>query len=224
MDDKTTIDDYIQKSRFKIPNCYQIPISSVSNIIGLNTKKVSENMPIPLVSPNEQVSTDILLNSNDKSSCNLFQSSNSPLTKNQLMDNSCILESHNYQQHNNTNLSLNEEARNVDFYVLDAPYHTMESAVELGIIAEDIPFLPVSFAKWAGNVVLKVKEPLTYDDIQPVDAVKNISVPVLLIHGTDEYAIRAALEDSIHSWNKPAIEFDPYKYNEETAEEFNALF
>ena len=59
MDDKTTIDDYIQKSRFKIPNCYQIPISSVSNIIGLNTKKVSENMPIPLVSPNEQVSTDI---------------------------------------------------------------------------------------------------------------------------------------------------------------------
>ena len=46
----------------------------------------------------------------------------------------------------------------------------------------------------------------------------------ILIHGTDEYAIRAALEDSIHSWNKPAIEFDPYKYNEETAEEFNALF
>lgn len=81
---------------------------------------------------------------------------------------------------------LNEEARNVDFYVLDAPYHTMESAVELGIIAEDIPFLPVSFAKWAGNVVLKVKEHLTYDDIQPVDAVKNISVPVLLIHGTDD--------------------------------------
>ena len=112
MDDKTTIDDYIQKSRFKIPNCYQIPISSVSNIIGLNTKKVSENMPIPLVSPNDQVSGDILQNLNDKSSCNLFQSSNSPLTKNQLMDNSCILESNNYQQHNNTNLSLNEEARN----------------------------------------------------------------------------------------------------------------
>ena len=112
MDDKTTIDDYIQKSRFKIPNCYQIPISSVSNIIGLNTKKVSENMPIPLVSPNEQVSTDILLNSNDKSSCNLFQSINNPLTKNQLIDNSCIPESQNYQQHNNTNLSLNEEARN----------------------------------------------------------------------------------------------------------------
>ena len=37
-----------------------------------------------------------------------------------------------------------------------------------------------------GNVVLKVKEHLTYDDIQPVDAVKNISVPVLLIHGTDD--------------------------------------
>lgn len=81
---------------------------------------------------------------------------------------------------------LNEESKNVDFYVLDAPYHTMESAVELGIIAEDIPLLPVSFVKWAGNVVLKVKEDLTYDDIQPIDAVKNISVPVLLIHGTED--------------------------------------
>ena len=81
---------------------------------------------------------------------------------------------------------LNEESKNVDFYVLDAPYHTMESAVELGIIAENIPFLTVSFAKWAGNVVLKVKEHLTYDDIQPVDAVKNITVPVLLIHGKED--------------------------------------
>ena len=81
---------------------------------------------------------------------------------------------------------LNEVSRNVDFYILDAPYHTMESAVELGIIAENIPFLPVSFAKWAGDVVLKVKEGLNYDDIQPVKAVENITVPVLLIHGTED--------------------------------------
>lgn len=81
---------------------------------------------------------------------------------------------------------LNEQSKNVDFYILDAPYHTMESAVELGIIAEDIPLLPVGFAKWAGNVVLKAKEDLTYDDIQPVNAVKNITVPVLLIHGTED--------------------------------------
>lgn len=81
---------------------------------------------------------------------------------------------------------LNESRKTVDFYILDAPYHTMESAVELGIIAENIPFLPVSFAKWAGNVVLKVKEGLEYDDIQPVNSVTNISVPVLLIHGTED--------------------------------------
>ncbi|MDE5976882.1 MAG: lysophospholipase [Turicibacter sp.] len=81
---------------------------------------------------------------------------------------------------------LNEQSKNIDFYVLDAPYHTMESAVELGIIAEDIPFLPVGFAKWAGNVVLKIKESLTYDDIQPINAVTTITVPVLLIHGTED--------------------------------------
>ena len=41
---------------------------------------------------------------------------------------------------------LNEESKNVNFYVLDAPYHTMESAVELGFIAKKIPLLPVRFA------------------------------------------------------------------------------
>ena len=46
----------------------------------------------------------------------------------------------------------------------------------------------------------------------------------ILIHGTDEYSIRVALEDSIHSWDKSAIEFDPYKYNEETKKEFDSLF
>ena len=50
----------------------------------------------------------------------------------------------------------------------------MESAHKSGIIAENIPLLPVSFVKWAGNVVLKVKEDLTYDEIQPVNSVKNI--------------------------------------------------
>ena len=50
------------------------------------------------------------------------------------------------------------------------------------------------------------------------------NVADILIHGTDEYAIRAALEDSIHSWDKPVVEFDPYKYNEETKKEFDSLF
>ena len=81
---------------------------------------------------------------------------------------------------------LNETSKNVDFYILDAPYHKMESAVELGIVAENIPLLPVSYTKWAGNVVLKIKEGLVYDDIQPVKSVENISVPVLLIHGTED--------------------------------------
>ena len=31
-----------------------------------------------------------------------------------------------------------KKSKNVNFYVLDAPYHTMESAVELGIIAKKI--------------------------------------------------------------------------------------
>lgn len=81
---------------------------------------------------------------------------------------------------------LNEEKKNVDFYVLDGPYHTMESAINLGIIGENIPLLPVKYAAWAGDLYIKAKAGFTYDDVQPYKAVENITVPVMLIHGTED--------------------------------------
>ena len=80
--------------------------------------------------------------------------------------------------------ALNEEKKLVNFYVLDAPYHSMESAVELGIKAENIKGLPIRFAKWAGNMVIKAKAGFLYQDILPIEAVRQASVPVLFIHGT----------------------------------------
>lgn len=46
----------------------------------------------------------------------------------------------------------------------------------------------------------------------------------ILIQEPTEAGIRAALEDSVCSWEKPFIPFNEYKYNAETAEEFNSLF
>lgn len=81
---------------------------------------------------------------------------------------------------------LNEEKKNVDFYILDGPYHTMESAINLGIIGENIPFLPVSYAAWAGELYIKSKAGFSFDDVQPYKAVENVTVPVMLIHGTED--------------------------------------
>lgn len=81
---------------------------------------------------------------------------------------------------------LNEEKKKVDFYILDAPYHTMESAINLGITGKDVPLIPVKFAEWAGNLYTKTKAGFSYDDIEPYKAVKNITVPVMLIHGEDD--------------------------------------
>ena len=79
--------------------------------------------------------------------------------------------------------ALNETTKHVDFYVLDAPYHTMESAVSLGIKAENVPFVSVKYALWAGNLMINSKADFGYDDVRPIDAVAQTSVPVMLIHG-----------------------------------------
>lgn len=81
---------------------------------------------------------------------------------------------------------LNEEKKNVDFYILDAPYHTMRSAINLGIVGKDIPLIPVKYAEWAGNLSIRMKAGFTYDDVEPYKSVENISVPVMLIHGTED--------------------------------------
>lgn len=78
---------------------------------------------------------------------------------------------------------LNEDHLHVNFYVLDAPYHTMTSAIELGIISENIPIVPVKYTLWAGNMVTKIKTGFRYRDIEPIQAIKQTSVPVMFIHG-----------------------------------------
>ncbi|MGL4337378.1 MAG: alpha/beta hydrolase [Turicibacter sp.] len=93
---------------------------------------------------------------------------------------------------------LNELSKNVDFYILDGPYHTMQSAVELGIIAEDVPFIPVGFAVWAGDLMTKIKSGFRYDDVLPIESVKEISVPVMLIHGLDDKTTSPSSSQAIY--------------------------
>ncbi len=103
--------------------------------------------------------------------------------------------------------ALNEEQKLVDFYILDGPYHTMESAVELGIVAEDVPLIPVSYALWAGNLTIKAKAGFGFDDIKPIDAVAKASVPVMLIHGT---------ADAVTSPKSSQLMFDVIKHDNKT--------
>ncbi|WP_234885190.1 alpha/beta hydrolase [Clostridium tarantellae] len=79
---------------------------------------------------------------------------------------------------------LNEKKKKVDFYILDSPYSEMADAVRLGIEAENIPLIPTSYIASCGNLYTKIFSGFTYDEIKPYEAVKNISVPVMLIHGT----------------------------------------
>lgn len=81
---------------------------------------------------------------------------------------------------------LNEEKKNVDFYILDAPFHTMKSAIEMGAERKDVPLIPVSYATFAGNIYAKLKAGFSYNDVKPFEAVKNITTPVMLIHGTED--------------------------------------
>ena len=78
---------------------------------------------------------------------------------------------------------LNEHSNLVDFYILDAPFHTMTSAIDLNVEHDEKNRIPKWYVKFAGDLFLRLKEQVTYKDIVPLDAIKHTTKPVLLIHG-----------------------------------------
>lgn len=78
---------------------------------------------------------------------------------------------------------LNEEKKNVDFYILDSPYSEMKDAIRLGIEGENIPLIPMSYIRACGNLYTKIKSGFWYGEVEPIEALQNITTPVMLIHG-----------------------------------------
>lgn len=105
---------------------------------------------------------------------------------------------------------LNKKTRKVDFYVLDSPYHTLESAIKLRL-ETDRMFLLRCYTKWAGNIVLRLKEKVKYQDIEPVRAIAHADVPVLLLHGKKDTVTHPGssqiLHDAIPHKNKKLVYF-----------------
>lgn len=77
----------------------------------------------------------------------------------------------------------NEKTNLVDAYILDAPFHTMASAVELGAKRSDSTKLPMWYVVFSGDTVTRLRQRIAYKDILPVDVIKHTTRPVLLIHG-----------------------------------------
>jgi len=78
---------------------------------------------------------------------------------------------------------LNEISNLIDFYILDAPYHTMASAVELAAHRGKDTKMPSWFVKFSGDAVLRLREGVSYSDIAPIDVIGKSTRPMLLIHG-----------------------------------------
>lgn len=81
---------------------------------------------------------------------------------------------------------INEKNKYVDFYVADSPYHEMADAIRLGVEAENIPLLPVGYARAMGNIYTKFKSGFSYEDVKPYEAVQDITIPMFLIHGKED--------------------------------------
>lgn len=80
----------------------------------------------------------------------------------------------------------NEKTNLVDFYILDAPFHTMVSAVELGARrsrGKDSIKLPTWYVKFSGDTVSRLRQRIAYKDIMPLHVIQHTTRPVLLLHG-----------------------------------------
>ena len=78
---------------------------------------------------------------------------------------------------------LNEESNLVDFYILDAPFHTMASTIDLAARRRDATFLPPQYVKFSGDAFLRLRRRVSYKDIAPINAIHHSTRPILLIHG-----------------------------------------
>lgn len=78
---------------------------------------------------------------------------------------------------------LNEISNLVDFYIADAPFHTMASAVAYSARHKDKIKIPSWYVKFAGDTVLRLRQRVAYSDIMPVSVIHHTTCPVLLIHG-----------------------------------------
>ena len=77
----------------------------------------------------------------------------------------------------------NEQTNSVDFYIFDAPFHSLASAVELGARRGDSTKIPAWYVKFSGDTVLRLKQRVAYKDIMPLSVIQYTTRPVLLIHG-----------------------------------------
>ena len=78
---------------------------------------------------------------------------------------------------------LNEESNLVDFYILDAPFHTMASTIDLAARRKEGTKLPPQYVKFSGDAFLRLRKRVSYKDIAPIDAIHHSTRPILLIHG-----------------------------------------
>ena len=78
---------------------------------------------------------------------------------------------------------LNEASKLVDFYLLDAPFHTMASTIELAARRGDETKIPPWYVKFSGDAVLRLRQRVAYKDIMPLNAIHHTTRPVLIIHG-----------------------------------------
>jgi len=78
---------------------------------------------------------------------------------------------------------LNEQNSLVDFYILDAPFHTMASVVEMSIRNEQTTKIPPGFVAFSGDAYLRLRNRVSYKDIAPLSVIHHSTCPILLIHG-----------------------------------------
>jgi len=78
---------------------------------------------------------------------------------------------------------LNEKNHLVDFYILDAPFHTMASAVQMSIRNKQTTKIPPGFVTFSGDAFLRLRQRVSYKDIAPIDVIHHSTKPILLIHG-----------------------------------------
>jgi len=81
---------------------------------------------------------------------------------------------------------LNEKTQSADFYILDGPFHTLESTLDASFMKRNYHRFWYPYLRWAGSLIALFKTRIKYRDVKPILALSKTTKPVLIIHGMQD--------------------------------------
>ena len=90
----------------------------------------------------------------------------------------------------------NEIHRKVDFYVVDSPYSNLKDEIHFQVSYSYSVLTNVMV--FYSNIINKIRSGFYYEEVNPLESIKSVSVPILFFHGDSDGTIPVYMTNDLY--------------------------